>query len=243
MAASVNYQWTFRRKCIALWAALFTALVLALCYPVLGLALRSFIVGDAVLLWAGAVGLLWIRKWLALPILAIGILSAGFLALPGNEPAPEALRKEYVASLEKYLATRYIWGGENRFGIDCSGLVREGMIDALARLGFRSLDPQPLRTAFEIWWYDCTARELRDGFRDFTKCHVAAKNINAVDGSMLAPGDLAVTENGVHVLAFLGGNRWIEADPDKHQVIIVEVPARNHWFEVPVRLLRWKWMK
>jgi hypothetical protein len=243
MATSEKYKWTFHCVCIALWAALLAAFVVALCYPILGLALKAFIAGSAVLLWVGAVGLLWRRKWLRLLILAIGVLSAGFLTLPGNEPAPDVLRKEYAVSLEKYLGTRYVWGGENRFGIDCSGLVREGMIDALVRLSFRSLNPRSLRKAFEMWWYDCTARELLDGFHDFTENRVSAKSINAAETSMLAPGDLAVTENGVHVLAFLGGNRWIEADPDKHQVIVVEVPARNYWFEVPVQLVRWKWLK
>ena len=39
------------------------------------------------------------------------------------------------------------------------------------------------------------------------------------DSSRLRPGDLAVTEDGVHVMAFLGDQRWIEADPDAKRVL------------------------
>lgn len=55
------------------------------------------------------------------------------------------------------------------------------------------------------------------------------------------PGDLAVTSNGIHIMAYLGDNRWIEADPGIRRVITVTVPANeNNWFRIPVNIVRWK---
>jgi peptidoglycan/LPS O-acetylase OafA/YrhL len=50
---------------------------------------------------------------------------------------------------------------------------------------------------------------------------------------------LAVTANGVHVLAYVGNQTWVEADPGEWKVIQVKVPATNPWFLVPVRIVRW----
>lgn len=64
--------------------------------------------------------------------------------------------------------------------------------------------------------------------------------INAIDSSLILPGDMAVTANGIHILAYIGENRWIEADPGVEKVIVVEVPDEtNHWFNTPVVLIRW----
>jgi hypothetical protein len=69
----------------------------------------------------------------------------------------------------------------------------------------------------------------------------SAASIDRLDLSTLQPGDLAVTEDGIHVLAFLGDRRWIEADPEAGGVAVVRVPASaNAWFETPVRLMRWR---
>jgi hypothetical protein len=47
--------------------------------------------------------------------------------------------------------------------------------------------------------------------------------------------------SGVHILAYLGDNHWIEADPTAHKVLIVQVPESNNaWFNVPVRIVRWR---
>ncbi len=57
----------------------------------------------------------------------------------------------------------------------------------------------------------------------------------------LAPGDIAVTPDGVHVLAYLGDGEWMEADPGLGKVIRARVPADdNPWFKAPVQVLRWR---
>jgi hypothetical protein len=57
-----------------------------------------------------------------------------------------------------------------------------------------------------------------------------SKSINALDHEKIMPGDLAVTQNGVHVLAYLGERSWIEADPACKKVIIENVPSGNTGF-------------
>ena len=52
---------------------------------------------------------------------------------------PEPLREEYIASLRRYTGKKYVWGGEGMLGVDCSGLIRRGMIDALFCRGVRTL--------------------------------------------------------------------------------------------------------
>jgi hypothetical protein len=38
----------------------------------------------------------------------------------------------------------------------------------------------------------------------------------------------------------LGDQRWIEADPDAHRVIIVPAPSTtNGWFQMPMTIVRW----
>ena len=52
---------------------------------------------------------------------------------------------------------------------------------------------------------------------------------------------MAVTQPGVHVLTYVGEDRWIEADPDAYKVIHVKVPAREStWFVAPMRIMRWR---
>lgn len=53
------------------------------------------------------------------------------------------------------------------------------------------------------------------------------------------PGDFAVTSDGVHVMAYIGDQTWLEADPDVKKVIKVKAPSDNPWFSEPVNVMRW----
>lgn len=55
----------------------------------------------------------------------------------------------------------------------------------------------------------------------------------------LEPGDFAVTSDGVHVLAYLGDRRWIQADPAAGEVVVDETPSDDRWFRAPVHVMRW----
>ena len=51
----------------------------------------------------------------------------------------------------EWAGTPYVLGGQSRGGIDCSGLVRKGMINALFKLGVRNLSSKYLYEAFKIY--------------------------------------------------------------------------------------------
>src|SRR6185436_4505437 len=89
---------------------------------------------------------------------------AGFLLLPAREPPDaDSLGADYVAGLRRYEGTAYVWGGESPLGIDCSGLIRRGLVDALVLRGVARLDAGLVRHGIGLWWNDCTARALGDG--------------------------------------------------------------------------------
>jgi hypothetical protein len=115
------------------------------------------------------------------------------------------------------------------------------MINASLKRGLATINPRLIRFAVGLWWHDCTARDLGQGYRGLTVPVSESPSINTVFPSSLHPGDLAVTMSGVHILAYLGDNHWIEADPTAHKVLIVQVPESNNaWFNVPVRIVRWR---
>ena len=94
------------------------------------------------------------------------------------------------------------WGGESSRGIDCSGLPRRALRDALLAYGIRNLNGRAFRGYVEQWWFDASARALGEGYRDYTSPLGATGTIQEMDYGGLVPGDLAVTTSGVHILAY-----------------------------------------
>jgi NlpC/P60 family len=239
MARTATIRASARRysRLIAL-GALAAAVGLAL-QPLHSTMIRIALVSSLLLAGVGALVICrrwWQRALCSLPVL----LLVGALTLPGRAPRPVALRAAYADALRGFEGTRYVWGGENQLGIDCSGLVRRGLMTAAVDRGVWELDPALLRLAWDLWWHDASARALRDGYRNLTRTIAAARNLNALDHSKLHPGDLAVTADGVHVLAYLGERTWIEADPELGRVVWLMAPAKSVWFKVPMRLVRWR---
>jgi hypothetical protein len=193
-----------------------------------------------VLVWLGLLAIGWKNRVFRFIGLAISALVVIFLLMPtrsGRDVA--ALRGEYVAGLQRYEGTHYFWGGESPVGIDCSGLIRRGLIDSLFVRGVRTLDAGLVRHALWLWWNDCTARELGEG-HGMTTPLLETPSVNALDPAKILPGDIAVTANGLHIMAYLGENRWIEADPMAQRVLIVAVPSKdNVWFGPPMKIVRW----
>jgi cell wall-associated NlpC family hydrolase len=183
------------------------------------------------------------RKVAVFTILAIGLIVLAWLYSSGKQGDPNILRQSYIQSLKQYKGTLYVWGGENRIGIDCSGLVRRGLINANIKTGLLTLNQRLIRHAFVLWWNDCSARSLRDEYRGFTTRLFKTGSINSIDSTTLSPGDLAVTSDGIHVLAYLGDKTWIEADPSVMKVIVVSTPSDNMWFKIPVQVVRWNQLK
>lgn len=192
------------------------------------------------LAWAGL--LFVVRRRRALRIFLRGgtCLALVILCLPGRAFDRDTLRRAYLDRLEAYTGTGYVWGGENANGIDCSGLVRGSMRDVCLMQGLAHFNPALLREGLSMWWYDCTAKALGEGYRGQTRPVTRAPSINALTYELVRPGDIAVTENGVHTLGYLGDGIWTQADPGLFIVRQSLVPEDSFWFrDSPVIICRW----
>jgi len=117
--------------------------------------------------------------------------------------------------------------------------VRAGMMDACLKEGMRTWDGGLVRRALDLWWHDESAKALGEGYRDYTTPVTAAPSLNELDVSKVQAGDLAVAARGLHILAYLGDGRWIQADPNVGEVIVEKVPSKNSWMQGPVKIVRW----
>lgn len=222
------------------WIVLWLIAIALFLYPIENRSLRIGLLISLLGLWAGCLHFSWRKPSIRFVFLFCTLVTASFLTLPGRHFKTEDLRNKYVESLRSYERTRYIWGGENKLGIDCSGLVRAGLTKATFEQGFLTLNPGLVRYSLSLWWHDSTAKALGNEYRHQTRRMFTVGSINELNQSKLLPGDIAVTVSGVHVLAYLGSGQWIEADPSIGKVVIVQAPvAKNPWFQEPVNVLRW----
>lgn len=230
-----------RRVQWLLWLSALGFLVALALFPVSYRITRLAILALTFVIWFGLLALVWQRRPLRFLLLGTTVLATAFLALPSRRlPPAEVLRDDYVAGLQRYNGVTYYWGGESSRGIDCSGLIRRGLIDALLRRGVRTFDAGLVRRAISLWWNDCTAKALGEQHLGLTIRLLDTPSLNALDHSKVLPGDLGVTSNGVHIMAYIGDHRWIEADPGAGRVITVTAPStENPWFHGPMNIVRW----
>jgi hypothetical protein len=219
--------------------ALIGSLVLGL-YPVGSRILRLGLlvaVGGA---WLGLLILAWKKKPVRIALLALPLLIGVPFLLPARPLDQNELRRDYLQRMAGFEGTRYHWGGENSLGIDCSGLPRRALRESLLSYGIRNADGGALRMVLEQWWFDASARALSEGYRDYTVPLATFGTIEKMDYAGLAPGDLAVTTDKRHVLAYAGDDRWIQADPGIGFVATRHGrTAKNPWFQREVTLHRW----
>jgi cell wall-associated NlpC family hydrolase len=185
----------------------------------------------------------WRQKvWRTLLLLVMAFLSA-FVLSPGRTRTDAGrLRQRFVHQLEAYDGVRYVYGGENHRGIDCSGLVRAAMVRALIDECISSFDPALLRAALTLWWRDTNAIQLGKGGKGLTLPIGDGLPMAMRAAKDLRPGDLAVTMSGSHVLACLDDHRWIEADPDVARVHIVDLNTSPIAGQ-EVLLVAWCWLR
>lgn len=187
--------------------------------------------------------LVWRWKVWRIIILLGLVLFCAFVSWPGrNRTDSSRLRQRFVHRLQAYNGVRYIYGGENSRGIDCSGLVRAAMVRALLDDGLASANPDLVRAAFRLWWRDTNAIQLGKGGNGLTLPIGDATPMPMRAASNVRPGDLAVTTAGSHVLACLDDHRWIEADPDVSRVHIVDLNTSPIAGQ-EVLLVTWCWLR
>ena len=209
--------------------------------PVNSKILKLAFLGCVVGAWIGYTTLSWKRKPLRVAALILPLLAAIPFILPGGVIDANELRKDYVRRMAEFEGTKYFWGGESSRGIDCSGLPRRALRDALLAYGARHFNGRAFRGYLEQWWFDASARALGEGYRDYTSPVGITGAIQKMDYRDLAPGDLAVTTSGVHVLAYVGDGRWIQADPGVGAVVTLDGrTGDNGWFLTPVTTHRWQ---
>lgn len=181
-------------------------------------------------------------RWLLWTIIAILTVFTVWLVSPSKPPHNRTqLRTAYTDAMLSYRDCPYMWGGEGRFGIDCSGLMRRGLEDALIQQGLLHLNPSLVREGISLWWNDTTAREMGRGYGGRTRVIATCRMLNDFDHSQLQPGDMAVTTSGIHVMAYLGNHQWIAADPGPDKVVTFTIPEKeNAYFSTPMTLVRWQ---
>lgn len=194
--------------------------------------------GGLVSAWLALIVLTWPQKMIRWTLIGVSIAAPVWIALPiGADYDRLLLRQRYVAELEKLEGVDYFWGGENRFGIDCSGLPRHALRRACRNFGE---NPHLLRIALHNWAFDRSAKALGEEHEGETRFLFSADRIDQMDHSELLPGDLAITASGIHAMCYLGDHRWIEADPGADEVIVVDARDTDiHWFQTEVNLVRW----
>jgi cell wall-associated NlpC family hydrolase len=182
------------------------------------------------ILFAAGTGLVAARDLLptkgrrTLETAAVAVLAWCFATSKPVPPSPE----RFVAALRGYEHTPYVWGGETGRGIGCSGLVRAALIDTQLRAGRPG-------AALRLWWRDVAARDLGTAYSSLFRGPERTPGVGSMRADVPA-GAMGVTFNGLHVLAHLGGGRWIQASPEDHRVTIRDAGEPDPWFAVPADL-------
>ncbi len=190
--------------------------------------------------WSTGLALVWRRKIPRMVLLVLPLLAALPFFLPEKSINPGKLRGRYVAAMERMDGARYVWGGESHRGIDCSGLPRRALRDALWETGWKECNGTAFREWARQWWFDTSAKALGENHRGFTRPLGVRGKLRDLDGNRFSPGDLAVTGDGRHVMIYLRNGKWIQADPMAAKVTIRK-PAEDlsPWFDSLVTMHRW----
>jgi len=118
--------------------------------------------------WTGLSILTWKWKPVRMVVMTLPLLFLFPVLLPGDEIDVEELRQDYVRRMDGFEGTKYHWGGESYRGIDCSGLPRRALRDALLAYGVKNVNGRALRGFIEQWWFDASAKALGEGYRGYT---------------------------------------------------------------------------
>ena len=155
-----------------------------------------------------------------------------------SEISKSKLRERYLNNLISYVDTEYVWGGENSLGIDCSGLPRKSMRLALIEYGYSNFNGRAIKMALWMTFNDASANEMLNGYSGLTSNGNAVYRINDLSND-INPGDMAITENGIHCMVYLDKAEIIQADPGRNKVVCDGIPSEQSWYHTNVYLVRW----
>ena len=227
-------------KARRIWLLLCAFTVALLLFPVRNETIRLLLIAGIVGVWVGALFMFWRRLPVRLFLLSLILFPAALVFLPGRDTDVDSLCRAYVGALKTFPGTPYIWGGETRTGIDCSGLARQALVQAEIGEGIRTANPALIRNALTLWWDDCSARALGEEFHQRTIVQGRLSRLNEVNYREIRGGDLAVIGDGIHVLAYSGGKQWIQADPQAGSVITTPVPSNDIRLNLDATIVRWR---
>ena len=183
--------------------------------------------------------LAWRRRFLRLGFVLILVAMVLVFVLPGRRWDRQAIRARYADYLRSYEGVRYVWGGEGRLGIDCSGLPRRAYRDALLAEGLVTFNGTLTRLWLDQWWNDAGAKAMGEGTEG--RLIPLARQDPAHSDERLEPGDVAIINANTHSVVYLGDGRWIEADPGAGRVLIHDVRTEGRSFlGVSPRVFRWR---
>ena len=215
------------------------AFVICLVVPESTITTKAMTVFFLASAWSAWLYTHWNKQAIRWTLIAIPSLVILLFLLPARPTdSSKDFAQSYVNALKRYDGVTYVWGGESALGLDCSGLVRRAMMDACWTDGIRKRDGGLLRLGLSLWLHDCSAQALGEGYRDFTKAVTMAQSINALNHEEIRLGDLAVLSDGIHVMAYVGNLRWIQADPSG-SVHFDDIPSNNSWFKANAKVVRW----
>ena len=217
-----------------------TGLVALVFWPYHDGVLRYGLPLSLLVVWVSGLAFLWRRKIARIVLLVRPFLAALPFLLPAKPLSLESLRDRYLASMRAMEGAAYVWGGERHGGVDCSGLPRLALREALWKEGWRTGNGAAFRDWAEQWWFDSSAKALGENHRDFTRPTGVRGKLRDLDFEVLAPGDLGVTVSGVHVMVYVGNGRWMHADPGSLKVTFSDPGTdQNPWFDSIVVMRRW----
>lgn len=180
-------------------------------------------------------------------VVLVVLVASPVVLMHDGPPNADTLRLAYASRLESFEGAPYIWGGETHARIDCSGLARTALWEAMVCRGVAVRNPRLLgRMFWRFWWRDMSASDMLKGTYGYTRPIGRAReltdssSVRMNDGLTLCKGDLAVPDNGSHVLIYVGNGKWIEANPGDGRVVTNKAEGSDRaYFNMPVTLLRW----